>query len=151
MFLSGTSIFCYSIIIRRKIITTWLQHVTTLKKPNGKSVFPSKCYTPIHVNSAICCPQKSNWLYSIIMIKSGWKSCWNLATTGQKYFVFRRLYPFLPQPLWQCFGPACNLSTLQLYRRCGQALLYDGRGFVGPKKKTTVALFLFNSLSVATF
>ncbi len=86
----------YIFLIRRKIITTCLQHVTTLKKPNGKSVFPSKCYTLIHVNSAICCPQKSNWLYFIILIKKGWQSCWDLATTGPNYFVFRRLYPSFP-------------------------------------------------------
>ncbi len=80
MFLSGISIFCYSIIIRRKIITTCLQHVTTLKKPNGKSVFTSKCITLIHVivqfvvhKSLIgCIPQ--SWL----------KMAENLAETWQQ-------------------------------------------------------------------
>ncbi len=51
------------------------------------------------------------------------------------YFVFCRLYPF-----------SLFFLTIALYRRCGLALSYDVRGFVGPKKKTIVGLLVFNPL-----
>jgi hypothetical protein len=65
-----------------------------------------------------------------------------LEAMGQLYFDFCRLYPFSPQPPRQRLGPTCHLSTSQLtlYRRCGLAYTYDGRGRVGPKKKTSVVL-----------
>ncbi len=37
------------------------------------------------------------------------------------------------------------ISQLTLYRRCGLAYPYDWRGFVGPKKKTSMGLPVFNS------
>ncbi len=36
------------------------------------------------------------------------------------------------------------LLTITLYRRYGLAYPYDGRGFVGPKKKTIVGLLVLN-------
>jgi hypothetical protein len=57
-----------------------------------------------------------------------------------------RLYPSSPQPPRQCLAPTCHLSTLlTLYCRCGLAYLYDWRGFVGAKKKTSMGLSVFNS------
>ncbi len=62
--------------------------------------------------------------------------------TGPLYFVSVVFTPSPPQPPVHCLGPACYLPTLKLtlYRKCGLALTYDGRGFVKPNKKTIVGL-----------
>ncbi len=61
--------------------------------------------------------------------------------------LFSVVFTPSPQPPRQCLGPKCRLSTysqLTLYRRCG--LAYGGRGFVGPKKETSVGLLVFDLL-----
>jgi hypothetical protein len=56
-----------------------------------------------------------------------------------QYFVFYQHYPFSPATT-AVFGSYLSslYSKPTLYRLCGLAYPYDGRGFVGPKKKTIV-------------
>jgi len=58
-----------------------------------------------------------------------------------------------PQPPRQCLCPTCHLSTLNWHYIPGAKLPYpyDGRAFVGPKKKTIVGLLIqswFNPLCI---
>ncbi len=70
-----------------------------------------------------------------------------LLSEGPTHFVFCRLHPFSPPP--KPYGrvgvlPVISLLLPNMYRRCGLVYPYDGRGFVVPKKKTTVGLWVFN-------
>ncbi len=64
------------------------------------------------------------------------------------YFAFCRLNTFSPLATTAVFGS--YLSSLysypSLYRRCRFTYQNDGIGFVGPKKKTSVGLLVFNPL-----
>jgi hypothetical protein len=66
------------------------------------------------------------------------------------YFAFCRLNTFSPLATTAVFGS--YLSSLysypSLYRRCRFTYQNDGIGFVGPKKKTSVGLLVFNPLSI---
>jgi hypothetical protein len=55
------------------------------------------------------------------------------------YLVFSRLHPFSLQPPRHMFGSTGHLSTNTVYP-------YDGRGFVGTKKKPIVGLLVFSPL-----
>ncbi len=61
-----------------------------------------------------------------------------LLQRGPVYFVFCRLHPFSPQVTTAVFGSYLTSlhSSLTMYRRCWLAYPHDGRGFVGPKRKT---------------
>ncbi len=75
----------------------------------------------------------------------------NMYPSGPMYFVFCRLYHSQPRHQGSVWGPTCHITTsnyITLYRRCGLAYPYDGRGFVGPKKKTIVGLLQYSILSV---
>jgi hypothetical protein len=59
------------------------------------------------------------------------------------YFVFCRLYPSSPHPSRLYLAPSCHLLLF-----ANIAYLYDWRGFVGAKKKTSVGLSVFYSSMV---
>ncbi len=64
------------------------------------------------------------------------------------YFVFCRLYPLLPLSttgsLW--ILPVISLLLTNTVSPVRPGLSYDGRGLVGPNKKTTVGLLVLNPL-----
>jgi hypothetical protein len=65
----------------------------------------------------------------------GYERHLSVETTGQMYIVFCR--PLLPPATTAVFGsnPSSLFSKLILYHRCGLAYPYEGRGFVGLKKR----------------
>jgi hypothetical protein len=70
------------------------------------------------------------------------------------YFVFCRLYLFSPQPPRAVFGSYLSsllLTDVSPHRRYGLAYPHDGRGFVGPQKKTIVGFLVFNPLCGARY
>ncbi len=89
------------------------------------------------------------WYDGLVGILSGVrKFCiMGLEQRGQ-YILFSVVFtPSPPQPApRQCLDPYLSplSSTVALYRRCGIALSYAGRGVVRPKTKTIVGLLVFN-------
>jgi len=77
--------------------------------------------------------------------ESGVVGCHTAQQRGSMCFIFCRLYP-ATTPVFGSYPVISLLLTLTLYRRCGLAYPYDGRGFVGPKKKTILRLLLINPL-----
>ena len=102
------------------------------------------------------CPGVNNFLLSLLLIVFALCPSFNGLAPGRGMggrqrgqcilfsVVFTPSTSPPPQPPRQCLSPTCHLSTL--YRRYGLALSYDGRGFVGPKKKTIVSFIVFNLL-----
>jgi len=75
--------------------------------------------------------------------------------TGPIFFVFRLSFPLPPpppQPPRQCLAPTCTCHLSSLKQQCIADVAwrlskpYDGKGFMGPKKKTNVQSFLVQHL-----